>query len=532
MKKQMLFLSIIVMVFTIIACGKKWTCSTCGKTWVGKAYTDWYMEATMCEECAAKYWMPLPYENYEIGSDLEISDVVEIASSDPGNIVSDTEEILEMDSIVPDEAPSDSVYYASEEDFIWTLTEHDELYITEYIGRAADTLSIIIPETIEGKSIDRIAFDAFAVCDTYIDCQPIGLEDSILIEASEADFDYLEKRGEAIILSYLGDKREVNIPMEIHGMPVIHIGEECFSYSRVTKVSIPHTVEVIADSAFGGCANLSYIRLPKELKEIGRNAFVGCDSLAEVRIPEGCEKLGWSAFRGKYITSPTQQSPYVYVPASVTTIELWNETYLNQNNDFMYCLVETPFGSHTQQMFEAKKGSTGFNKTTFNYYTYCDGEFQYREHETHFEVSGYVGSSNNPAIPSQINGKPVKEIMGDAFEDIYLEGIEMPNSITQIGAWAFSGMDLKSIVIPGSCEIITENFGLDSCDYLSTIEFSEGVRHIEWSHGVGERVTEIYLPSTLEYIDLPCTSNYIVAYVANDVGEQWAIGQGIDYERI
>ena len=66
MKKAVVLLLITLIVFLSIGCGKKWTCSACEKTWVGKAYTDMSMRATMCEDCAAKYWMPFPYENYEI----------------------------------------------------------------------------------------------------------------------------------------------------------------------------------------------------------------------------------------------------------------------------------------------------------------------------------------------------------------------------------------------------------------------------------------------------------------------------------
>ena len=54
-----------VILASCTACGKSWTCDECGKTWSGKAYCGMTTDETMCEECAAKYWMPLPYENYQ-----------------------------------------------------------------------------------------------------------------------------------------------------------------------------------------------------------------------------------------------------------------------------------------------------------------------------------------------------------------------------------------------------------------------------------------------------------------------------------
>lgn len=42
------------------------TCDTCGKTFFGTQYYDsWYIDKTMCEDCAREYYAPLPYQNYK-----------------------------------------------------------------------------------------------------------------------------------------------------------------------------------------------------------------------------------------------------------------------------------------------------------------------------------------------------------------------------------------------------------------------------------------------------------------------------------
>lgn len=64
MKKIVVFLLVLVMLMTLVACGKTWTCDECGKTWSGKAYYGYTTTETFCEDCARSYWMPLPYQNY------------------------------------------------------------------------------------------------------------------------------------------------------------------------------------------------------------------------------------------------------------------------------------------------------------------------------------------------------------------------------------------------------------------------------------------------------------------------------------
>ena len=57
-------LSVAILLF-VVGCGKKWECDYCGDQWTGKAYRD-YDGYPLCEDCAIEYWMPLPYQNYEI----------------------------------------------------------------------------------------------------------------------------------------------------------------------------------------------------------------------------------------------------------------------------------------------------------------------------------------------------------------------------------------------------------------------------------------------------------------------------------
>ncbi len=65
---------------------------------------------------------------------------------------------------------------------------------------------------------------------------------------------------------------------------------------RLNRVDIPPLVSEIKRNAFAACFNLVELRLPKSLKTIGANAFNSCNSLTEVTLPGSLTSLGAGAF--------------------------------------------------------------------------------------------------------------------------------------------------------------------------------------------------------------------------------------------
>ena len=79
-------------------------------------------------------------------------------------------------------------------------------------------------------------------------------------------------------------------------------------------VGIPHGVEEIGLSAFGGCGALISINLPPSVISIGDYAFGRCSGLKAVEIPSSVTSIGDKAF---YRCSGLIA---VEIPSSVTTI--------------------------------------------------------------------------------------------------------------------------------------------------------------------------------------------------------------------
>ena len=67
--------------------------------------------------------------------------------------------------------------------------------------------------------------------------------------------------------------------------------------SELTSISLPSTLEEIAEGGFADCSQLTQITLPDSLKKIGRFAFQGCDNIKEITIPTSVREIGQDAFR-------------------------------------------------------------------------------------------------------------------------------------------------------------------------------------------------------------------------------------------
>ena len=213
------------------------------------------------------------------------------------------------------------------------------------------------------------------------------------------------------------------------GDGVTTIGDSTFNGCRsLTSVTIPDSVTTIGNRAFGGCSSLTSVTIGDSVTTIGGGAFSDCDSLTSVTIGDSVTTIEEAAFG--YCDSLTS----VTIPDSVTTIG---------NNAFWSC-----------------------SRLTRVYITdiaaWCNISF---------------GSSLNISYSRSSN--PLSNGAYLYLNNDRVTELTIPNSVTTIGDYAFSGCkSLTSVIIPDSVGTIGR-YAFDDCDSLTSVTIPDSVTWIK-----------------------------------------------------
>jgi len=136
--------------------------------------------------------------------------------------------------------------------------------------------------------------------DPYYERTQTGVSTVLTATRKNSEYIYNVYEDHIELVKYIGLKRAVEIPEEIDGLPVTHIGLDCFAMAwrvKFVSITIPESVTTIYHGAFRGCTCIREIRLPNSLKYIGNYAFGFLSDLEHITIPEGVVSLGMGAFR-------------------------------------------------------------------------------------------------------------------------------------------------------------------------------------------------------------------------------------------
>jgi len=133
------------------------------------------------------------------------------------------------------------------------------------------------------------------------------------------------------ITKYNGTDIIVTVPAEYQGKPVTSIGDDAFRYASVTSVTIPNSVILIGDYAFGNCTSLTSVIIPNSVTSIGDFAFGICTSLTSVIIPNSVTSIGDEAFKNCNVDiyDLTQCTPILYADTFINNkpVVVWiNQT--------------------------------------------------------------------------------------------------------------------------------------------------------------------------------------------------------------
>ena len=248
---------------------------------------------------------------------------------------------------------------------------------------------------------------------------------------------------------------EIVIPSTYKGRPV-------------TKIRGSHPEH--SGAAFGPSFNCKTIIIPNSVTSIGDMAFYGCNSLTSVNIPDSVTSIGYSAFYG---CNSLQYNEYK------------NGLYLGNENNPYIILVKAKSTDIT---------SLTIHKDTKSIDGGCFSDCT--------SLTTISVEADNPNYSSQDGILYNKE----KTEIIYIlksisGAVVLPNSVTSIGNYAFSGCSsLTSVTIPNSVKSIG-SCAFYCCSSLTSITIPNSVKSIgDMAFSYCSSLTSITIPNSVKSI--------------------------------
>ncbi len=153
----------------------------------------------------------------------------------------------------------------------------------------------------------------------------------------------------------------------------------------------------------------------------------------------------------------TEDIPYTYHLGFYNEFDVESASVIDATEDF---------GNKVEVTFTV----SGFSTSDFTFEELEDGTYA---------VTGYNGTDTNIVFPSEYRGKKVTKIGGNASYENCLS-VVIPDGITTIGSYAFSGSRVQSVEMPDSVVKIEEG-AFERCFDLKDITIPDSITTIERS---------------------------------------------------
>ena len=257
--------------------------------------------------------------------------------------------------------------------------------------------------------------------------------------------------------------------------------------TSLTTVNIGDRVRRIPANFVRGCSGLTSVTIGNGVTSIGGSAFSGCSSLTTLNFNAiNCQDFEDSYFNGNYGGS---------FGNSLTTVNIGDSVQRIPAHFVKFCRgltsVTIPNGvtSIGEKAFEGCSGLTSVNignsVTSIGYYAFngCSGltSVTIPNSVTSIGKMAFVGCSGLTSINVASGNTHYSSIDGVLYnyvQDTLIQcpgaktSVTIPNSVTFIGDYAFSGCDgLTSITIPNSVTSIGKS-AFVYCSRLTTLNFN------------------------------------------------------------
>jgi hypothetical protein len=267
---------------------------------------------------------------------------------------------------------------------------------------------------------------------------------------------------------------------------------------NIRSVIIEDGVTTIGVNAFYTCFNLTFVTISNSIKSIESYAFHLCVSLTSITIPNSVISIG------SYTFASCQNLASLTIPGSVTTIGL---------SAFVECTSLASIQVNEDNTYYSSDAGVLYNKNKTILHTYPAGM------SVAFTIPDFVTiigeyAFSGPNLTSVIIPNSVTTIGRNAFENCSgLTTISIPNSVTTIGFASFAGCtNLVSITIPNSVTNM-ELWVFSGCTGLTDIS-------VEWT--VPLAISDLFNNTNMSTITLHVPTGakplYQSTYIWKDFG--------------
>lgn len=259
----------------------------------------------------------------------------------------------------------------------------------------------------------------------------------------------------------------------------LEIGKRAFlSCTSLTELTIPSWTVSIGDEAFAGCTGLTSVTVPEGVTSIGHAAFFYATQLASISLPSTLTSMG--VYSTSYVYSDIgilTDKPSDLAEAGVNNIDVFDSCYalatitIPEGNAAYTVIDGVIYGKEegvvTTLYFSPRQNAgddsntvniPGTVKTIRDRAFYGNAQivtvnFEDRSAATKLEVGGAVfqncSSLSSVELPSGLT-----EIPKLMFEGASIQEINIPNTVSEIGAGAFYNCELLEVVYfePGNLE--------------------------------------------------------------------------------
>lgn len=337
-------------------------------------------------------------------------------------------------------------------------------------------------------------------------CIPIQAraDDGIVVE-KDGDFLYRVEgesdNPEVTIYSYVGSDTDVTVPSEIKGKPVTTLYGTFSGNKTVKKVTVPEGVRLIKNLAFHGCTALTTVVLPSSLGEMTENTFYQCTNLKTVSLDTANSKL---TKIGQYSFAYCEKLTGFDIPSSLKELEEGVFAYCSSLKkiiipDTVEKIDISAFRMCTN-VTEIKIPGTVKEASEFALFG-CDKVITAELPISMVTLANLQRSDDLETLVIVDDGStelPDKDALNEKKK---LKKVVFPDSLTSIPrAFCRSVSALEEVKLPANLKIIS-NASFSGCTNLKTIDLPDTVTEIGAFAFKSTGLTSITIPASVETVD-------------------------------